>query len=81
MKDNNTGIKIRANEDYAILTKNGITEEIFAINGNIPDYSLRPFADTLKYENVKSLLEFRRMENEENYSFALKENSKVNKQD
>lgn len=81
VKDNNTGIKIRANEDYAVLTRNGITEEIFTINGNIPEYSLRPFGDVFKYENTESLLEFSGMENEENYSFTLKENGKVNKQD
>lgn len=71
VKDNNTGIKIRANEDYAVLTKNGITEEIFAVNGNIPDYSLRPFGDVFKYENTESLLEFKGMESEENYIFIL----------
>lgn len=70
-KDNNTGIKIRANEDYAVLTKNGITEEIFAVNGNIPDYSLRPFGDVFKYENAESLLEFSGMESEGNYIFTL----------
>ena len=76
-KDNNTGIKIRANEDYAVLTRNGITEEIFAINGNIPDYSLRPFGDAFKYENTESLLEFSGMESEGNYNFVLKENGRT----
>lgn len=74
VKDNNTGIKIRANEDYAVLTRNGITEEIFVINGNIPEYSLRPFADALKYENTENVLEFERLESEEGYSFSLKGN-------
>ena len=71
VKDNNTGIKIRANEDYAVLTKNGITKEIFAVNGNIPEYSLRPFEDVFKYENTESVLEFSGMENEGNYIFTL----------
>lgn len=77
VKDNNTGIKIRANEDYAVLTRNGITEEIFAINGNIPEYSLRPFADALKYENTENILEFKELENKEGYSFSLKRNEKT----
>ena len=77
VKDNNTGIKIRANEDYAVLTRNGITEEIFAINGNIPEYSLRPFGDTLKYENTENILEFKGMESKESYSFTLKENERT----
>ena len=90
VKDNNTGIKIRANEDYAVLTRNGITEEIFAINGNIPEYSLRPFGDTLKYENSENILEFKGFESKENYNFSLKrneetllelENGKVKKQE
>lgn len=71
VKDNNTGIKIRANEDYAVLTRNGITEEIFTINGNIPEYSLRPFGDVFKYENTESLLEFSEMESKGNYIFTL----------
>ena len=71
VKDNNTGIKIRANEDYAVLTLNGITEEIFVINENIPEYSLRPFGDVFKYENAESLLEFKGMESEGNYIFTL----------
>lgn len=77
VKDNNTGIKIRANEDYAVLTKNGITEEIFTINGNIPEYSLRPFGDALKYENTKNILEFKELESKEGYSFSLKRNEKT----
>lgn len=77
VKDNNTGIKIRANEDYAVLTRNGITEEIFVINGNIPEYSLRPFGDTLKYENTKNILEFKGLESKESYSFSLKRNEKT----
>jgi hypothetical protein len=77
VKDNNTGIKIRANEDYAVLTRNGITEEIFTINGNIPEYSLRPFGDVFKYENTESLLEFSGMESKENYNFYLKRNEKT----
>ena len=77
VKDNNTGIKIRANEDYAVLTRSGITEEIFAVNGNIPDYSLRPFADALKYENTENTLEFKGLENKEGYSFSLKRNEKT----
>mgnify|MGYP003081889810 CR=1 FL=1 len=77
VKDNNTGIKIRANEDYAVLTRNSITEEIFAINGNIPEYSLRPFADALKYENTENILEFKRLESKEGYSFSLKRNEKT----
>ena len=81
VKDNNTGIKIRANEDYAVLTLNGITEEIFVINENIPEYSLRPFGDVFKYENAESLLEFKGMESEGNYSFALKENGEVKEQE
>lgn len=71
VKDNNTGIKIRANEDYAVLTRNGITEEIFAINGNVPEYSLRSFGDVFKYENTESLLEFSGMESKGNYIFTL----------
>ena len=71
VKDNNTGIKIRANEDYAVLTRNGITEEIFTINGNIPEYSLRPFADALKYENTENILEFNGLESKEGYSFSF----------
>lgn len=90
VKDNNTGIKIIANEDYVVLTKNGITEEIFAVNGNIPEYSLRPFADALKYENTENILEFKGLESKEGYNFSLKrnektllelENGKINKQD
>ena len=77
VKDNNTGIKIRANEDYAVLTRNGITEEIFTINGNIPEYSLRPFGDALKYENTKNILEFKELESKEGYSFSLKRNEKT----
>lgn len=77
IKDNNTGIKIRANEDYAVLTRNGITEEIFAINGNIPEYSLRPFEDTLKYENSESILEFKGFESKEGYSLSLKGNEET----
>lgn len=77
VKDNNTGIKIRANEDYAVLTRNGITEEIFAVNGNIPEYSLRPFGDTLKYENTKNILEFKGLESKEGYNFSLKRNEKT----
>ena len=77
VKDNNTGIKVRANEDYAVLTRNGITEEIFAVNGNIPEYSLRPFGDALKYENTKNILEFKGFESEEGYSFSLKRNEKT----
>lgn len=77
IKDNNTGIKIRANEDYAVLTRNGITEEIFAINGNIPEYSLRPFEDTLKYENSESILEFKGFESKEDYSLSLKGNEET----
>lgn len=77
VKDNNTGIKIRANGDYAVLTKNGITEEIFAINGNVPEYSLRPFGDALKYENTKNILEFKELESKEGYSFSLKRNEKT----
>ena len=77
VKDNNTGIKIRANEDYAVLTKNGITEEIFAINENIPEYSLRPFADTLKYENSENILEFKGLESKEGCSFSLKRNERT----
>jgi hypothetical protein len=77
VKDNNTGIKIRANEDYAVLTRNGITEEIFAINGNIPEYSLRPFGDSLKYENSENILEFKGFESKEGYSFSLKKNEKT----
>ena len=77
VKDNNTGIKIRANEDYAVLTRNGITEEIFTINGNIPEYSLRPFGDALKYENKKNILEFKELESKEGYSFSLKRNEKT----
>lgn len=77
IKDNNTGIKIRANEDYAVLTRNSITEEIFAINGNIPEYSLRPFEDTLKYENSESILEFKGFESKEGYSLSLKGNEET----
>lgn len=77
VKDNNTGVKIRANEDYAVLTRNGITEEIFAVNGNIPEYSLRPFGDTLKYENTSNILEFKGLESKENYNFSLKRNEKT----
>ena len=77
VKDNNTGVKIRANEDYAVLTRNGITEEIFAIKGNIPEYSLRPFGDTLKYENTSNILEFKGLESKENYNFSLKRNEKT----
>lgn len=77
IKDNNTGKKIRANEDYAVLTRNSITEEIFAINGNIPEYSLRPFEDTLKYENSESILEFKGFESKEGYSLSLKGNEET----
>lgn len=77
IKDNNTGIKIRANEDYAVLTRNSITEEIFAINGNIPEYSLHPFEDTLKYENSESILEFKGFESKEGYSLSLKGNEET----
>lgn len=77
VKDNNTGIKIRANEDYAVLTRNGITKEIFAVNGNIPEYSLRPFGDALKYENTENILEFKGLESKKGYNFSLKRNEKT----
>ena len=39
------------------------------------------FTLNFKYENIDSLLEFRRMESEGNYSFALKENGEVKEQE
>ena len=71
VKDNNTGIKIRANEDYAVLTLNGITQQIFVINGNIPEYSLRPFGNNLKYENSEYVLQFRGLESKEGFNFSF----------